>query len=71
MPQTCFAESNLTGLSFRSQEIKILVLDLDASGGAAPDEIFPFFLKKTADVISTKIAAILCKCARAGKLSTC
>ena len=50
----------LTSLAFRSHEIKNLLNDLDAYGGASPDVIFPLFLKKTADtadILSSKIAA--------------
>ena len=71
LPQTCFPESKLTGMAFRSREIKDLLLDLDAYGGAGPDGIFPLFLKKTANVLSTKIAVILRKYARAGNFSMC
>ena len=71
MPQTCFPEAKLTSLAFRSREIKNLLNDLDAYGGAGPDGIFPLFLKKTADILSSKIAVIFRKCARAGTFCTC
>ena len=32
--------------------------------------IFPLFLKKTADILSPKIAVSLCKCTRAGNFNT-
>ena len=71
VPQTCFPEAKLTGLAFRSREVKTLLLDLDAYGGAGPDGIFPLFLKKAADVLSPKVAVILRKLARAGNFSLC
>ena len=33
--------------------------------------VFPYFLKKTADPLSSKIALILHKCTRADNFSTC
>ena len=71
MPQTCFPEAKLTSLAFRSHEIKNLLNDLDANGGAGPDGIFPLFLQKTDDILSSKIAVTFRKWARAGILCTC
>ena len=71
MPQTCFPEAKLTILAFHSREIRNLLSDLDANGGAGPDGIFPLFLKKAADILSSKIAVIFRKCARAGSFCTC
>ena len=66
MPQISFLEAKLTSLSYRCREIKNLRNDLDAFGGVGPDGIFPLFLKKAADILSSKIAVIFRKCARAG-----
>ena len=66
MSQTCFFEAKLTCLVILSHEIKNLLNDLDANGGAGPDGIFTLFLKKAADTLSSKIAIIFRKCARAG-----
>ena len=68
---TCYPEAELTSLAFRSREIKNLLNDLDGSGGADPDGIFPLFLKNAADILSSKIAVIFHKCARAGTFCTC
>ena len=70
MPHACSSESKFTVLALWSREIKNLLLDLDAYGDAGPDGIFPLFLKETIDAISTKIAVIICKCARI-EISTC
>ena len=61
----------MTSLAVRSREIKNLLNDLDANGGSGPDVIFPLFLKKAADILSSKIAVIFRKCARAGTFCTC
>ena len=71
IPQTCFPEAKLTALAFRSHEIKNLLLDLDAHGGAGPDGIFPLFFKKCSDILSPKVAVIFRKCARLGNFSSC
>ena len=71
MPQTCFPEAKLTSLAFCSHEMKNLLNDLDGNGDAGPDGIFPLFLKKAADILSSKIIVIFSKCARTGAFCTC
>ena len=62
---------SLTALAFRTHEIKNLLLDLDARGGAGPQGIFLLFFKKSADVLCPKIAVNFQKCARLDNFSTC
>ena len=57
MPKTCIPESKLAALAFRSQDIKNLLLDLYAYGGAGTDGIIPLILK-VVDILSPKIAFI-------------
>ena len=40
MPQTCFLETKLTSLAFRSLEIRNMLNGLDGNEGAGPDGIF-------------------------------
>ena len=46
MPDTCFPEAKLSKIAFRSSEVKKLLLDLNAYGGADPNGIFPMFLRR-------------------------
>ena len=71
IPQTCFPEGKFTSLVFRSREIKNLLNDHNANGGAGLDAIFLLFLKVAADILSSKIAVIFRKYARAGTFCTC
>ena len=71
MPHTFVPEAKLTALAFKTQEIKTLLLDLDARGGAGPEGIFLLFFKKDADVLCSKIAVNFHKCARLDNFSTC
>ena len=51
LPFTCHPSPRLTTLSFRSNEVRRLFLDLDPYGGTEPFSMFPLFLKRT-DVMS-------------------
>ena len=42
--------NSLTTFSFRSSEVGHLLLDLEPYGGTNPLGMFPFFLKRTADI---------------------
>ena len=71
MPPSCFPEPKLTTLAFRSREIRSLLLDLDAYGGAGPDGIFPLFFIKTAQYMAPKVSVLFRKLIRAGSFSLC
>ena len=51
-PLTCHPSPSLTTFAFRSSEMMRLLLDLCPYGGTDPLGMFPFFLKKTADVMA-------------------
>ena len=71
MPQSCFPEAELTTFSFRSGEVKKLLLELDPYGSAGPDGIFPLFFIKTANYLAPKISTVLRKLVRIGGFSMC
>ena len=52
LPVTCHPSPSLTTFAFRSSEVSSLLLDLDSYGGTDPFGMFPFFLKRTADVMA-------------------
>ena len=58
LPSTCFPDTKLKYFAFKSSEIRYYLMELDSSGGSDPDNIFPLFLKKTADIVSPKLAKI-------------
>ena len=51
-PFTCHPSPSLTTFTFRSSEVRRLLLDLDPYGGTDPLGMFPLFLKRTADVMA-------------------
>ena len=52
LPLTCHPSPSLTTFSFRSSEVRGLLLDLDPYGGTDPFCMFPLFLERTADVMA-------------------
>ena len=56
LPSTC--TPSLTTLAFRLREVRRLLLDLDSYGGTDPLSVFPFFLKRTADVMAPRLAVV-------------
>ena len=52
LPLTCHLSPTFTTFSFRSNEVRHLLLDLDPYGGTHPLGMFPVFLKRTADVMA-------------------
>ena len=50
LPLTCHPSPSLTTFTFRSSEVRRLLLDLDPYGGTDPLGLFILFLKRTADV---------------------
>ena len=47
LPLTCHPSLSLIIFTFRSSEVRRLLLDLDPYGGTDPLGMFPFFLKRT------------------------
>ena len=52
LPLTCHPSPTFITFSFRSNEVRHLLLDLDPYGGTHPLGMFPVFLKRTADVMA-------------------
>ena len=52
LPLTCHPSPSLISFAFRSNEVRRLLLDLDLYGGSDPLDMFPLFLKRTADVLA-------------------
>ena len=51
LPLTCHPSPSLTTFTFRSRDVRRLLLDFDPYGGTDPFGMFPLFLKRTTDVI--------------------
>ena len=63
--------SGVWSLHYNNKNIIIMIIDLDAYGGASPDSIFPFFFMKTAQYVNPKISILFHKLIRAGSFSLC
>ena len=55
LPSSCHPSPSLTTFEFRSRPL----LDLDSYGGNDPLGMFPLFLKRTTDVLSTRLAVVV------------
>ena len=54
----CHPSQRLTSFAFRSSEVRRLLLDLDPYGGSDPLGMFPFLLKRTADVLAPRLSVV-------------
>ena len=59
LPLTCYPSPSLTTFTFRTSEVRRLLLDLDPYGGPDPLGMFPLFLKRTADVKTPHHSVVL------------
>ena len=57
-PLDCHPSPSLTTFTFRSSEVRRLLLDLDSYGGTDPLGMFPLFLKRTADVMPPPLVLV-------------
>ena len=71
LPLTCHPSSSLTSFSFRSTEVRCLLLDLDPYGGSDPLGVFPHFLKRTADVLAPRLNVVFQRLVRLGSFPAC
>ena len=55
---TCHPSPSLTTFTFRSSEVRGLLLGLDPYGGTDPLGTFPLFLKRTADVMAPRLSLV-------------
>ena len=58
LPLTCHPSPSLTAFTFRSREVRRLLLDLDPYGDTDPLGMFPIFLKRTADVMAPRLSVV-------------
>ena len=56
----------LATFAFRSIEVRRLLLDLDPYGGTDPLGMFPFFIKRTADVMAPRLSVVFGRLVRLG-----
>ena len=56
LPLTCHPSPSFTTFAFRSSQVRRILLDLDPYGGTDPLGVFPLFLKRTADVMATRLS---------------
>ena len=69
--RTCHSSPSVTSFVFRSSEVRRLLLDLDLYGGTDPLGIFPHFLKRTADVLASRLSVVFRRLVRLGSFSAC
>ena len=71
LPLTCRPSPSLTSFAFRSSEVRCLLLDLDPYGGSDPLGMFPFFLKRTADVLAPRLSVMFRRLVRLDSFPAC
>ena len=71
LPLTCHPSPSLTTFAFRSSEVNHLLLDLDPYGGSDPLDMFPLFLKRTADVMAPHLSVVFGRLVRLGSFPAC
>ena len=71
LPSTCLPSQSLTTFAFRLREVKRLLLDLYSYGGTNPLGMFPLFLKRTAEVLATRLAVVFWRLLRLGSFPVC
>ena len=71
LPSTYHPSSSLTTFALMSREVKRLLLDLDFYGGTDPLGMFPLYLKKTAEVLAPRLAAVFRRLLRLGSFPVC
>ena len=68
---SCHPSPSLITFAFRSSEVKRLLLDLDPYGGTDPLSKFPLVLKRTADVLATRLSVVFRRLLRLGSFPAC
>ena len=68
---TCHPSPSLTTFAFRSREVRRLLLDLDSYGVTDPLCMFPLFLKRTADVMASRLSVVFQRLVRLGNFPAC
>ena len=70
-PPSCFPDIKLSSIAFKSSELARLLEDLDSFGGCDPLGFLPILFKKTAAVLSPKLAVIFRILIRRGSFPVC
>ena len=68
---TCHPSPSFTTFTFRSSEMRRLLLDLDPYGGTDPMGIFPIFPRRTADVMASHLSIVFWQLVRLGSFPAC
>ena len=68
---TCHQSPSLTTFVFRSSEVRRLLLYLDPYGGTDPLGMYPFFLKRTADVMAPHLSVVFRRLIDLGSFPAC
>ena len=68
---TCHLSLRLTSFAFRSNEVRLLLLDLDPYWGSDPLGMFPLFLKRTTDVLAPRLSVVFRLHVRLDSLPAC
>ena len=71
LPLTCHPYTSLTFFAFRSSEVCRLLLELDPYGGSGPLGMFPLFLKRTADVLASRLSVVFRQLVRLCSFPVC
>ena len=71
LPLTCRPSPSLTTFAFRSSEVRRLLLDLDPYGGTDLLGMLPIFLKRTADVMASRLGVVFRRLVRLVSFPAC
>ena len=73
LPLICHPSPNLTTFAFRSSEVRRLLFDMDPYGGTDPLPLgmFPLFLKRTADVMASRLSVVFRRLIHLGSFPAC
>ena len=71
LPLTYLPSPSISTFAFRSGEVRRLLLDFDPYDGTDPLGMFPFFLKRTANVMEPRPSVVFWRLVRPGSFQTC
>ena len=71
LPLTCHPSPSLTTFAIRLRQVRRLLLDLVPYGGTDPLDMFPLFLKRTADVMASCLSVVFRLLVRLGCFPNC
>ena len=71
LPLTCHPSPCLTSFAVRSSEVRRLLVHLDPYEGSDPLDMFPLFLKRTADVLASCLSVVFRRLVCLGSFPAC